>query len=184
MLSHARNSLDPQEVSVGLTWKVNSAQVTSERLLVRHWLCPLIGMWHKWTLRLLDSLARKSALPQPGASHPKVECLLARGRNCILTILSSHHLLLTVVQWRFDKCGLNWIASRRPPCWLERYGVKFLRIDPILGGLWVLAYPPGPHLAFLFSLFPPSGSPSFLQLLHQPAAPAARGAEQKMRLGD
>ena len=54
---------------------------------------------------------------------------------------------------------------------------KFLRIDPILESLWALAYSPGLLLAFFFSLFSQSGSPSVLQLLHQPDA---RWAEQKM----
>lgn len=141
-------------------------------------------MWHKQTLRNLDPFTVEPALPQPGASHPWLECTPAMGRIYILMIILSYHLPLTAAPWRLNKRRLNWIASYQPPHCLEWCRVRFLRIDPILGGLWVLAYPPGLHLSFFFPLSPPSGSPSVLQLLHQPIAPAARWAEQKIRLGD
>ena len=62
--------------------------------------------------------------------------------------------------------------------------MRVLRIDPILGGLRAWHISSGAALgSFLFSS-PPWGSPSVLQLLHQPAALAAQGTEQKLRLGD
>lgn len=74
----------------------------------------------------------------------------------------SHHRPLTAARGRPHKRRVSRIASHQPSGWLESRRLRFLRIDPIFGGLRVLACPPGLHLAFLFSLFPLRGAPVFL----------------------
>lgn len=107
----------------------------------------------------------KPVLPQPGASQPLTRLHSCKGQEATFW---SHHLPLTAAQGRPNRRGLNRIESHQPSRWLECCRESFLRIDPIFGGLQVLACPPGLHLAFFLFSFSPPGSPCVLQLLHQP----------------